>query len=574
MTRPERLRISVGQHSEKGRKQANQDFHGASTPAEPLLTTKGCVVAIADGISTSDAGRAASESAVAGFLADYYATPEPWSVKTSAQRVLAAINSWLYAKTRRGPHRYDRERGYVCALSALVFKSTTVHVFRVGDARVYRLSSGTLEQLTNDHRIRVTEDLSYLGAALGIGEHVEIEYRALRAEAGDVFVLATDGVHEHLEPGLMTAALEPHADDLDAAARAIVAAAYEHGSDDNLTAQLVRIEHVPGETADELYRRLANLPSPPVLDSGVVLDGYRIVREVHASNRSHVYLAVDEDTDGRVALKTLSTELENDPAHLERFLAEEWIGRRVDNPHVAQSPGAERKRGHLYTVMEFIDGRTLRQWMRDNPGPGLESVRDIVEQIARGLRAFHRLEMIHQDLRPDNVMIDSMGTVKLIDFGPTHVAGVEEGGSGGGDRLGTAPYSAPECFLCERGSNRSDIFSIGVITYEMLTGRLPYGARLARSRSRLDQQRLRYTSVLNFNRDVPRWIDGPLKKALHTDPKRRYTALSEFLHDPRHPRREFPEGPWPPLVDRDPVLFWQSVSLVLAIVVLVVLVLR
>ena len=136
--------------------------------------------------------------------------------------------------------------------------------------------------------------------------------------------------------------------------------------------------------------------------------------------------------------------------------------------------------------MEFVDGQTLTQWMIDNPKPDLETVRGIVEQIARGLRAFHRMEMLHQDLRPENIMIDKTGTVKIIDFGSTGSPAWSRPRRppARDDILGTAQYTAPEYFLGESGSPRSDLFSLGVITYQMLTGRLPYGAQVARARTR------------------------------------------------------------------------------------------
>lgn len=564
----DRLRIALGQCSQSGRKETNQDFHGACMPNEPLLTSKGCVIVLADGISTSDVSRAAAESAVGGFLEDYYSTPEAWSVKTSAQRVLTAVNSWLHAQTRRSPYRYDRDRGYVCTLSALVVKAATAHVFHVGDCRVYHLRGGVLEQLTSDHRLRITREESCLTAALGADEHVEIEYRTLPVEAGDVFVLATDGVHEHVGAGVMARTLSERRADPGAAARALVEAAYANGSGDNLTVQVARIECVPRPEPAELCARLAALPCPPTLEPRRLFDGYKIVREIHASNRSHMYLAVDADTDALVALKTPSTEVASDPGRLERFVAEEWIARRVDSPHVARAFLPVRRRSALYTVTEFVEGRTLTQWMRDNPRPDVGTVRGIVEQIAQGLRAFHRLEMIHRDLRPDNVMIDGTGTVKLIDFGSVRVAGIDEALPAREESvaLGTAPYSAPEYFLGEAGSSRSDIFSLGVIAYQMLTGRLPYGTRVAKTRSRLDQMRLRYTSVLDFNAEAPAWIDGPLRKALQPDPDRRYAALSELVYDLRHPRRAPAARPRLPIIERNPVAFWQGVASILAIV--------
>ena len=122
---PRELKISVGQHSDKGRKETNQDFHGVLIPDEPLLSLKGIAIVLADGITSSNVSRVAAESAVKGFLTDYYCTSESWSVRTSAQRVLEATNSWLHSQTRRSQYSYDKDRGYVCTLSAMVIKSTT-----------------------------------------------------------------------------------------------------------------------------------------------------------------------------------------------------------------------------------------------------------------------------------------------------------------------------------------------------------------------------------------------------------------------------------------------------------------
>src|SRR5512140_1660946 len=162
------LKISVGQHSDKGRKPINQDFHGVLVPDEPLLSLKGIAVVLADGISSSNVSQIASESAVKSFLTDYYCTSETWSVKTSAQRVIAATNSWLHSQTRQSQYLYDKDRGYVCTLSAMVIKSTTAHIFHIGDSRIYRLAGNALEQLTEDHRVVVSSEQSYLGRALGV----------------------------------------------------------------------------------------------------------------------------------------------------------------------------------------------------------------------------------------------------------------------------------------------------------------------------------------------------------------------------------------------------------------------
>ena len=568
------LKISVGQHSDKGRKATNQDFHGVLIPKEPLLSMKGIAVVLADGISSSDVSQIASESAVKSFLTDYYCTSEAWSVKTSAQRVIAATNSWLHAQTRRSQHAYDKDKGYVCTLSAMVIKAAAAHLFHVGDSRIYRVVGNRLEQLTEDHRIHVSSEQSYLGRALGINAQIEIDYQMLKVQKGDVFLLATDGVYEHASARFVTNAIRESAEDLDRAARTIVEEAYRHGSTDNLTVQIVRVDELPSGEASDVIGQVAELPLPPLLEARMIFDGYRIVRELHGSSRSHIYLAVDTENDELVTIKIPSIDLRGDADYLKRFMMEEWVARRINSAHVLKPCLQSRKRNYLYVATEFIDGQTLTQWMIDNPKPDLETIRGIVEQIARGLQAFHRKEMLHQDIRPDNIMIDRIGTVKIIDFGSTKVKGVVEAkpSADRNDILGTAQYTAPEYFLGESGSSRSDIFSLGVITYQMLTGRLPYGAEVAKSKTKSQQRKLRFSSALDDNREIPAWIDGMLKKAVHPDPYKRYDELSEFVFDLRHPNKNFLNPPSVPLIERNPSLFWKGLSAILAVVILVLLI--
>ncbi len=564
---PRELKISIGQHSDKGRKPINQDFHGALIPREPLLSLKGIAAVVADGISTSGVSHIASESAVKAFLSDYYCTSESWSVKTSVQRVLAATNSWLYSQTRRGPYAYDMDGGYVCTLSAVVIKSTTAHIFHVGDCRVYRLAGNSLEQLTEDHRVALSSQQIYLGRALGINPQLEIDYQAVQVERADVLVLATDGVYEHVDERFIVGTLMDPSLGLDDAARAVVEEALRRGSDDNLTIQIVRVEELPDAAVDEVSAKADELPLPPLLNARMTFDGYVIVRDIHSSSRSHIYLALDGETNGLVAIKIPSIDLRDDPAYLKRFLTEEWIARRINSPHVLKPCPPSRRRNYLYVVTEFVDGQTLAQWMIDNPKPDLETVRDIIEQIAKGLRAFHRMEMLHQDLRPENIMIDKTGTVKIIDFGSVRVSGIAEAAPSDDEILGTEQYTAPEYFLGEGGSARSDMFSLGVIAYQMLTGRLPYGAQAARVRTRAHSRKLKYRSALDDNRDIPSWVDGALKRAVHPNPDRRYESLSEFLFDLRQPNPDYLRASIP-LIERNPALFWKCSTALLTLIVI------
>jgi serine/threonine protein kinase len=569
------LKISVGQYSGKGRKEINQDFHGVYIPKEPILTSKGIAIALADGISSSDVSQIASKAAVSGFLEDYFCTSETWSVKKSAKSVLIAINSWLHAQTQQSQHRYNKDKGYVCTLSAIVIKSTTLHILHIGDSRIYRLRGNDkiLEQLTEDHRHWISQDKSYLSRALGMNQQLEIDYQTMPVEKDDIFLLATDGVYEYADSNFIINAIHENVSDLDKAAKSIIEEAYDQGSTDNLTIQIIKTDELPNQDANEIYQQLTKLPFPPILDARTTFDGYQIIREVHASSRSHIYLALDNETSTQVIIKTPSIDLRDDPAYLERFLMEEWIARRITSPYVLKPCLQTRKRNYFYIVTEFIDGQTLTQWMIDHPNPDVETVRGIIEQIAKGLFSFHHMEMLHQDLRPENIMIDKTGTVKIIDFGSTRVAGLMELTTliEQNNLLGTAQYTAPEYFLGESGTARSDLFSLGVIAYQMLSGKLPYGAQVAKSRTKAAQRKLQYISVLNDDREIPAWIDETIKKAVHPDPYKRYEELSEFLFDLRHPNKEFLNKTRPPLMERNPVFFWKSVSFILTVVIAILL---
>jgi serine/threonine protein kinase len=404
---------------------------------------------------------------------------------------------------------------------------------------------------------------SYLGRALGVAGTVEIDHRSLALEAGDTFVLTTDGVHEHLRPHAIAAAIAAQGEDLEAAARAVVQEALAAGSEDNLTVQVVRVDALPAPERSEVARQACELPLPPPLEPRMAFDGFRIVRCLHASSRSHVWLATDAASGQAVVLKTPSIDLGGDPAYRERFLLEEWIARRVDSPHLLQPRLAERQRGWLYLVLEYVEGRTLAQWMVDQPRPPLDAVRGLVAQLARGLRALHRMEMVHQDLRPENVIVDTTGTARIIDYGAVQVAGIADDEPGPATALGTLQYMAPECFLGQPGSPRSDLFSLATLAYQMLGGRLPYGAEVARCRTFAEQQKLRYRSLLPLRPDLPAWVDDALEKALQPDPQRRHGDVAEFVFALHHPPAGSRARRRVPLAERDPVRFWQGVALLL-----------
>jgi len=559
------LIVEAGQCSQAGIKEQNEDCCGIRIPENMELVHKGVVAVTADGVGSSEAGKEASEYCVQGFISDYFSTPLSWTVKTSGERIIHSLNSWLY---NQGQRRYSSQLSLASTLAVLILKSTTAHLFHVGDSRIHLIRNGEIRCLTKDHRLVVDRNKTYLARAMG-GEHdVHFDYASLAIEAGVQFILTSDGVHEFLDRKqimkLALASSEP-----ETAATTIVDAAIKAGSDDNLTCQIIHVRQLPNQDENEYYRTLTTLPFPPPLEAGMELDGYRIVRELHASGTIQVYLAEDIDSGETFVIKTPSVNFEDDPPYIDRFLHEVWVGRRIDSPHVFKVHQLKRKRSCLYYVTEFLEGRSLAQWLLDNPNPDLEQIRDIVSQIIKGLRAFHRREMVHQDIKPENIMIDKHGVIKIIDFGSTQVAGLKEVYTPVKQHnvQGTANYIAPELFDGFEGTPRSDMYSLGVTIYEMLTGgHFPYGEM----EDAKVHKTYNYISARKYNLNVPIWMDGAIRKSVHPNPENRYNSFSEFQHDLSNPNPVFMRTTTP-LLERNPVGFWRGLSILLLIANLIMI---
>lgn len=565
------LKVCIGAYSDKGIKADNEDCYGAQIPAEPQLTHKGVAVAIADGMSGSEAGKEASHCCVVSFLNDYFSTPDSWTVKNAGQKILSATNSWLYSK---GQTQYESTKGMVSTLSILVFKSTTAHIFHIGDSRIYRIRKGNLELMTRDHRIHISKDKNYLNRAMGIEPRLEVDYKAFPLEKDDLFIMTTDGVHDFIEEKSLRSMVLQEGD-LQAIAEKIAHQASANQSDDNLTCQLVRIDELPQAKEDEILRQHVNLSFPPLLEPGMILDGYRVEEELHTSKRTQIYRAFDTKNEIQVILKTPSILYDDDIRYIEHFLHEEWAGKRIQHENVLKVLGTDRKKSFIYYVTEYIQGQTIREWIDSHPKPYIREIRIIVKQIAMGLAAFHRMEMLHQDLKPENIMIDTNGVVKIIDFGSVKIAGIAEITpleSNEENVLGTLNYTAPEYHLGQRAGVKSDLYSLGVITYEMINGALPFGRDMPEKPDRMNLSKLKYVPSFHKNTMVPIWIDGALKRATSIAPQLRYDEISEFIHDLSKPNPDFlKESQLIPIIERNPLLFWKLVSSLLFLSNLIVL---
>lgn len=548
--------------SSAGRRQQNDDACAICCPDGAELRSRGAIAAVADGVASAEAGGEAARAAVSGFLSDYYSTPQTWPLKKAASRVLQSLNGWLYRQSGGG----EIKQGWLTTFSAAIFKGASAHLIHIGDSRIYRLRDGKLECLTRDHSRALGPGRTFLSRALGMDAHVDVDYRREELRPDDIYLVTSDGVHDFLSAETIVKMLQAGDD----SARALVDAALAAGSGDNLSAAVCRVHQVEPND-DDLLTHNRQLPFPPDLRPGNKLDGYLILQELHASSRSQLYLARDIDSgrgeeNGQLrVIKTPSVNFSDDPVYIERFIAEEWTGRRLDHPGIIRVYPPKPKRQLLYHVLEYIDGQNLRQWMQLHPEPSVEQVRELIGQLVSALRRLQRMEIVHGDLKPENIMMTTDGRLKLIDLGGADGAGVREHLKLRDDTPpGSKNYAAPEYFLGDSPSHRSDIFSLGVIAYELLTGRYPYRSRAGFRHYQLKHYAsLQYTSARQHREDIPEWIDGALHKACAPDPRNRYPALSEFVHDLHTPNPDFTRERERPLMEQNPLLFWQVVALLL-----------
>ena len=562
------LKVSIGQYSTAGVKQQNQDFHGVYLPEGHVLKQKGIACVIADGIGSSNVSHIAAETAVSSFLSDYYSTSDAWSTQTSAERVIRATNSWLYAQTQQSQGRFDKDRGYVCTLSALILKQQQAHVFHVGDSRIYRIRDHEIELLTHDHRVWLSSKEHYLSRALGADYRIEIDYRNIELKEKDIFLLMTDGVYEFVTDQQLLDLILVDAD-LNQLAKGLVEKALEQGSDDNLSFQVIRVEQLPELNQFHIQQ---DYVFPQQLSKGEVFEGYVIDKILHQNHRSCLYLAHDTQQQPLV-IKTLGVDLQQDKYAVEQFQLEDWVSKRLKHDNLMQCYPHNTEKKYLFQCYEYLQGETLAQWLHRQEKPlNLDEILPILQQTALALNAMHRLEMLHQDIRPKNIIVlntESAMKIKLIDYGSTAVRGLVEINPKNANRpLGTLAFMAPEYFIDHSPSVHSDQFSLAVMAYYLLTKQLPYGTDLARCNSLKQLKKVQYYSIRKYRPDLPIWLDKILGQALSIEPTHRFEALSELIHNLMHPSKELLNSKPPAIIERDPLRFWQMSCAILGLLFL------
>ncbi|HAA45806.1 MAG: serine/threonine protein kinase [Halomonas sp. 54_146] len=566
------LLISYGQAFVAPDRRSHRSSMSVRFPEAPLLRAKGGCAVISDSVSRNLMAKQAGDLSVRAFLADYFSTPDHWDVKTSANRVLRALNSWCYSQSQ-----HVQEGSFVSSLSAVVFRGREAHLFHMGDTLVFRLRGAEFEQLSRDH---VTDlgGYRYPSRALGMDGSLDIDYTHLALKQGDLFLFTTQGVRGTLLPSDYVRLIRQDASDLDAACERLADEAQQRAQErgyggDQFCFQLVRIDELPEEVTEHPGQLYGDLPIPPELSPGERLDGLEVISVIARTAQSRVYRVRDVHTERRMVMKAPSPELSLRNSYLEHFLLQQWVVERVNSPFVVKVMEPSRPRRYLYYLMQNVQGESLRQWAERHPQASLIQRLDLANQLGKAVQALHHRDIIHQQIRPDNILVDSHGKLVLTDFSACHMRD-GEGHRDSGELLrqvGLNEHTAPEYALGDSSGRRSDQYSLASTVYWLLTGTLPYTLTPNRLRSHTDLEELTYRSARTTNPEISQELDDALRRAL--DPQRalRFRRLSEFLHALRVPlgrgtaREESPQ---------EPRRFWQGVAGILLLLLVLTWLLR
>lgn len=544
------LQLVIGHASATGPRERNEDFVGFVTPARAQLADKGALIALADGVSGGAGGREAAEYTVRGLLADYYATPDTWEVPYAVDKVLTAINRWLLAQatTRRDL------AGMSCTLSAMVLRGCRYYLAHVGDSRIYRLRAGEFTQLTTDHVWDRPDMRHVLKRAVGLDQHLSVDFSEGDLLKGDLFLLVSDGVWEPVGDLAMLNTLNLY-DNPQLAADELVRVAHKQGGQDNASAMVVRVDDVPDKNLRDQLSAERHLPIPPRLKPGTRLDGFEVLALMHESRMSLLY-QVRNLADGRLwVLKTLPPQAAQDAAAADALIQEEWLAKKVIAHYFPQIlPLTTEDRSALYYVMSWHDGATLQQHLDNGRHFSVTESVQIGIRLIKGLAALQRLNILHRDIKPANVHLGADDKLRILDFGVAASTGLHDIRDG----AGTPSYMAPELIAGDSASVASELYAAGVTLYYLLTRKYPYGEVEPFQHPKFGDP----VPPTRYRPEIPHWLENILLKAVARDPKLRFETAEEMLlalEQGEHRALDAPRRT--PLLIRDPLRVWQLLAL-------------
>ena len=546
------LQLSFAEASATGPRAENQDALRSVTPAPALAVSKGYLFAIADGVSQCADGGLAARSTLQALALDYYATPETWSVAQALDRLLLAQNRWLQANGGGQP--------LLTTVSALVMRGRRFTLAHVGDCRVYRWHDDSLQRISEDHVWDQPGMQHVLKRALGLDQHLVLDFLDGELREGESFVLLSDGVWSTLGDTAIAAVLRDQPD-LHSAAQTLVNAAHLAGSQDNASAVLVRVDALGEASIGDALIHLQQWPLPPPLKPGQSFEGWQVLDVVAQSQQSLLYRVLDGQGQTWL-LKTLPTRAADDSYAGQALLSEEWFLKRVAGRHFPEvHPCSQRQ--HLYYVMREYSGKTLAQ-LGLLP---LAQWQDIAERLLRAVGLLHRRQILHRDIKPENLHWGDDGELRLLDFGLAYCPGLSEDAPS--TLPGTPSYIAPEAFRGDPPSAQQDLYAVGVTLYFLLTGHFPYGEIEAFQRPRFGLP----VSASRYRPDLPEWLAQSLERGVAADPQQRFETAEEWLLVLEQGERRSLSVRPRPLLEREPLKVWRTMALLalLGNVVLLVL---
>jgi serine/threonine protein phosphatase PrpC len=558
------LQVAVGHSSLTGPRERNEDYCGIVTPAGQTLENKGILAAVADGIGGHRGGREAAEYTVRGLLADYFATPDTWGVPRAIESVTTALNRWVIAEGSRNAEL----AGMATTLSVLVLRGRRYYTAHIGDSRIYRLQGGRLLPLTVDHTWEHPELNNVLSRAIGLDPRVLMDFTDGDLAVDDRFLLVTDGVWGVLHDALMTEVLLDHPEPK-AAAAALTSLALAQGGHDNGTAVVIDVLALPGASLRDSLESAASLPLPHRLKVGHELDGLIVEEILHDARETLLYRVRNPRNGQQLVLKTLQPTMEGDSDATAALLMEEWRARRVISPFFPQVVPAEDK-SCLYYLMTWHAGATLQARLdADQHFPAGEVVR-LGVALLKGIAALHRLDIVHRDIKTDNVHLGQDGVLRILDLGVALSLGERKLDDPVG-QAGTPSYMAPELFEGAPPEPGFDLYAAGVTLYHLLTRKYPYGEIEPFQKPKFGEP----ARPTRWRPEIPGWLENMLLKAVAREARDRFETAEEFLLAlERGASRPVAAPGRQPLAQRNPLMLWKVVaalSLVLNFVLLLIL---
>lgn len=558
------LNIAVGYSSLTGPRERNEDYCGVATPEGLELENKGVIAAVADGIGGHKGGREAAEYTVRGLLADYFATPDTWSIPRAVETVTTALNRWVIAEGSRNAEL----AGMATTLSAVVLRGRRFYTAHIGDSRIYRLQEGRLHQLTVDHTWEHPELNNVLSRAIGLDPRVLMDFADGELVLHDRFLLVSDGVWGVLPDALMAEVLLEHPEP-QAAAAALTSLALANGGHDNASAVVVDVLGLPPASLRDSLEGAASLPLPGRLKPGHALDGLVVEEVLHDSRETLLYRVRNPRNGQQWVLKTLQPAMVGDTGATAALLMEEWRARRVVSPFFPQVLPADQ-RSCLYYLMTWHPGATLQARLDgDQHFPVGEVVR-LGVALLKAIAALHRLDIVHRDIKTDNVHLGQDGVLRILDLGVAVSLAERKAGDPIG-QAGTPSYMAPELFADPEPAFVHDLYAAGVTLYHLLTRKYPYGEIEPFQTPNFGEP----ARPTRWRPEIPGWLENILLKAVAREARDRFETAEEFLlalergasRPLSTPRRQ-------PLTERNPLKFWKLVgagSLALNLVLLLLL---